>query len=482
MNENSKNTHQFASKKKQQLFELLLKDRGIELPPVPTIPRRDISKLCPLSPAQERLWYEWQQGVSPAASNEIILLELLGQLNIAALIEACNEVVRRHEILRTRFVEIDGQLCQDPCLQVKLDLSVVDISHLSASEQETRCELLADEQANKSFNLEQPPLIRGEIIILSANVQLLMLTMHKIICDAWSRKILVKELGQLYESYNKGEKPELPELQIQYGDFAYWQRARKQSGEFNKEIEFWREKLISKSPLWPFAADNTGLIARKAKESKYEVKLDEQVSERIRQIVHSQGMTAYMILLAGWQTLIGRYRGQQEVMVATVVANRGRSELEGLIGPVSNTVLIRLNLSGNPSFATILANVKKEVLAALEYQELPYEWAVQETAEAYGKTALFTPDLMFIMEESLDEELEFGGLKITGKRIEQNLPAADLMALMRQNGERFEGEIIFSRTSLNDNSAELAGQYERLVETVAADINCRIGNLPPLSD
>ncbi|MBI3653799.1 MAG: hypothetical protein HY231_22425 [Acidobacteria bacterium] len=482
MNEQFKNTPQVASKKKQQLFELLLKDRGIELPPLCTIARRDLSKLCPLSAVQERLWYEWRYGLSSVASNEVILLEVLGQLNAAALLEAFNEVARRHEILRTRFVEIDGELCQDLCLQVKLDLSVVDLSHLSAPEQEARWRLLAHEQAHRAFNLEQPPLISGAIIVLRPNAQLLMLTMHKMICDAQSRKILVNELGQLYKTYLQGALPRLPELAIQYSDFAYWQRSRLQSGEFHREIAFWQEKLLDESPSLPFAADKTGRADGKSDALACEVKLSEPVSQRIRQVIRHQAITPYMILLAGWQALIGRHRGQQEITVATVVANRERSELEDLIGPLSNTVLIRLNLSGNPSFADILANVKKEVLAALEHQELPYEWVVKEVAKASGQAALSTPNLMFIMEEPLDEEFEFGGLKVTSKNIEQNLPAADLTALMRQNGERFEGRIVLGSASLSDNVVELAAQYERLIETVAADLNCRIGNLPPLSD
>ena len=469
-----------ASDRRRELFELLLKDKGVDMPPAPLMAKQDSSKPCRLSIVQERLWNEWRSGRAEEVHNEVILLRLSGPLNVMALIQALNEVVRRHEILRTRFVEVDGQPRQYALAQMEIEVPLADLSQMPAKEREAKCLLLSREQAQSEFDLEQLPLIRSSIIALKPDEQLLVATLHQIVCDGWSRNILVNELSQLYESYITGTRPGLNEIETQYCDFAMWQRAQMELGEFDTDMRYWREKLGSKPSQPLLVPDRIGSTSPTTEGATRHVRLSKKVSEQIREIGRSQAVTTYMILLAGWYVLLSLYSGQEKIIIGTKAANRHHAELQEMIGPVWNTLFIKADLRGNPSFREVLRRVKEVVLEALDHQELPVEWVLAETAKANGGSNQIA-DVMFVIEERIGEELKFGGLKVVEEKIDLKTARNDLTIVMQQTGERFEGRIEYPAALFDGETIRrMAAVYERLMEVVASDLDCRVKNLPPL--
>lgn len=458
----------------------MLKERGIDLPPAPAIPKREDSNPCLLSIVQEQIWRAWRS--EPGLYNEVVALRLKGSLNVIALIQALKEVVRRHDILRARFVEVNGQVHQYTSAEFNLEVPLADLSYISAAEREAELKLLAEDQVGRAFGLDQLALIRGSIVVLSPSEHMLVMTLPQIVWDGWSRNILINELSHFYKSYTEGEESEIGELKRQYRDFAMWQRARLEAGEMDRDIEYWRGKLAAGlSPV--FAHDSAKPTVKSRKRGSYKLKLSRVGSEGVKRIGKNQNLTPYMVLLAVWQVLLGRYRGQMEVAVSTVAANRNRAELLVLIGPVSNTLLIKLDLNGNPSFRQVLRKVCQEVKESIEHQELPLEWLLSEMRKSENDGQNRVADVMFVMEEEIGEEILFGGIKAFIEEVAGTLTDSDLTILMRRRGEEFEGRIEYL-TSLFDEETirHMAAAYGKLIEVVAQDVDCNIGDLPPFID
>jgi hypothetical protein len=474
------NTQPFSDGK-QRLERLLLRGAGIELPPRLTVPKRDDSEPCLLTAGQEHLWHASRSGLAGEACNEVVLLRFLGLLNVIALTESLNEMVRRHEILRTRFVQVDGQLRQHVSAGLKIKVSLTDLTRASAREQIATWERLRGEEAGRRFKLEDIPLLWCVLVMLSPEEQLLILTLHKIICDRWSRNLLVNEMGQLYESLVTGEPHELSEPQIQYGDFAMWQWRRLEAGERDRAIKYSMGKLggelssantaprLSMPPCHGMASHKVGL--------------SDATSWRVSQIGSSQNMTASMILLAGWHVLLSHYSGREEVTVGMVAANRDRVESQTLIGPVSTTLLIKLDLKGNPSFREVMRRVREAVIEALELKEPSYELILAGVSGEEDARRSPSADAMFLMEEAVSEVVNFGGLKVVEEKTDQCISNDHLALVMLHVSGRFEGRIEYDPTLFADEEViRMTAGYERLIEIIVSDPDCRIRNLPPLVD
>jgi hypothetical protein len=480
MNVLPKEKGRLFSARKQKLFELLLKEGGIDLPPRPAIPKKDPSQPCLLTIAQEQLWQAWRSEPFGEASNEVVLLRLSGPLNIMALIQALNNLVRRHKMLRTRFVEVDGQVCQHASAQMSLEVLLADLSHLPASQQEAKWKRLCNEQASTAFDLAQLPLIRSSILAFSPHGQLLLLTLHQIICDGWSRKILVNELSRSYESMIVGAPPELDDLEISYCDFAMWQRQQLQTSELDQDIKYWKRKLRSGLPPLGLWAGLIGATSLGRKRELCRVRLSDATSQRVRQTSRSQGLTVYMILLAGWQVLLSLYSGREEFAVTTVVANRGRVELQSLIGPVANTLPIKADFRGDLSFREVIRKLRKTAIKAFEHQEVPYGLIRAEAARPPGGDESGLAEVMFVIEEG-SEELQFGGLKAVEERLERSATRSDLAMVIRPVGKGFEGRIEYNTTLFDEEGImQMAVTYQRLMEVMLSDLDGKIKSMVSL--
>ena len=455
--------HSFSDEK-QELFELLLREGGIDLPPLPAMPKRDVSKPCRLAIAQEMLWNSSKSDPTCELYNEVILLRFSGSLNVAALTQSLNEMVRRHEILRTRFAQADGQVYQLTSAELKLEMPIADLGWAPARQQKAIWKRLLDEGVSRAFKLEELPLLRCALIVLGRQEQLVLMTLHKIICDKWSRKIIVNELSHLYESFVVGEQPALDELEIQYGDFAMWQREQLEAGEFDRDIRYWNEKLRNELTPVTIAGDISRPLPSHRRLASCDVRLSNATGRQMKQVTRNQGLTSYMILLAGWYALLRKQSGQEEIFVFTLVANRGRSEFQNLIGPLSNTVMMKLNLKGNPGFKEVMRAVRETVIEALEHQEMGCELAMKGMARLKAASRNPLAVVMFMMEEAITTEAGFGGLNVIEEDMRGSVAQSDLAIVMRQVGETFEGRIEYNTALFDDKTIRcMAASYQELL-------------------
>jgi surfactin family lipopeptide synthetase A len=435
----------------------------------------------PLSPAQERLWFMDQLVPDSPLYNEAFALRLSGALNVSALQQSFTELVRRHQALRTSFEIIQGQPYQIISPQLALKIDSVDLSLVPETEKPQQI----DKQIQhwlKPFQLTELPLIRVGLITLAPQESLLVLILHHIICDGWSREILTRELSLLYEGYSHNRQVTLPEPELQYSDFALWQKERLDRGDLEHEMTYWREQLSPVPPVLDIPTNNIRPPVQTYRGDTYGFTLDQVCGNRVRKLGRDKGVTPFMILLASWQILLGRYCAQDDLIVGTIVANRTRAELANTVGLMVNTLLLKGNLRGNPTFEEMLTRLKETAIGAYKHQELPFEKLVELVNERDGNRNPLT-EVMFVMEEGLQTTVELSGLTVTEEKINTGTAKYDLMLVLKENKGGFEGRFEYN-ADLFDKSAirRMADSFKVLLESAIAAAEQYIGDLPLLSE
>lgn len=331
----------------------------------------------PLSSAQQRLWFLDRIAPGNPFYNIPLAIPIRANLNVRALEQALDAIVARHESLRTTFRVINGEPCQliNPSLVFKLP--VTDLRSLPQPERETRTIELATEEARKPFDLERGPLLRGNLITRGWADHVLLLSMHHIVSDGWSMGVLAEELTTLYQSFSLGLPVNLPELPIQYADFAVWQREWLQGEVFEQQLEYWRKQLAG-LPALEIPTDRPRPSILTYQGSSHPVELSATLSAEVRRFAQTHSATPFMVLFAAFAVLLHRYSGQDDIVIGIPVANRNRAELEGLIGFFVNSLVLRVDLSGNPTFAELVSRVREVALGAYAHQDLPFEKLVEE--------------------------------------------------------------------------------------------------------
>jgi amino acid adenylation domain-containing protein len=334
--------------------------------------------LTPASFAQERLWFLAQLEGDSAAYNVPGALRLRGHLQPRVLERALQEIVNRHDVLRTRFEEVNGVPMQVVVPEMSFRLPVDDLSSLPPAEREERARQLIQQVSTATFHLQTGPLLRGRLLRLQEEEHILCLVMHHIVSDGWSVGVLGDELSRLYAAFLKAGPSPLPELPVQYVDYAAWQREQLQGDLLRQELKYWREKLSGAPPLLELPADRPRPSVFSGRGSVAQVEFPAQLSSRLQKLGQGEGATLFMTLLAAWQVLLHRYSGQTDISIGAPVAGRRHGEIEGLIGFFVNTLVLRIDLSGNPNFRELLRRVREIVLEAHAHQELPFEKLVAE--------------------------------------------------------------------------------------------------------
>jgi non-ribosomal peptide synthetase component F/alpha-ketoglutarate-dependent taurine dioxygenase len=332
----------------------------------------------PLSFSQQRLWFIEQLGHGKAAYSLLTPVRLTGNLDVASLARALTEIVRRHEVLRTTFALVDSQPVQVIGEPFELDLTPIDLSHVASSERERVAFELLRTEAARPFDLSAGPLLRTRLVKLTQREHVLVLVMHHIVGDGWSTGVLVREMNALYAAYSLGEPSPLGELPIQYGDYAVWQRQRLSGELLAEELAYWRRQLAGAPQVLELPTDRARPAVQSFRGESESFTLDEELSSELKELSHAEGVTLFMTLLAGFQSLLSRYSGQTDVVVGTDVANRQHGQTECLIGFFINQLVLRTSLSGDPTFREILRRVKEVCLGAYAHQELPFEKVVEE--------------------------------------------------------------------------------------------------------
>ena len=336
----------------------------------------------PQSLAQNRLWITWQLDPHSSAYTIPGALHLRGELDEDALRQSFQQLIQRHEALRTRFYERDGQAFQRVEATADFELSIIDLSDLPNTEREARAQEVREDQARSPFDLETGPLLRVTLVRLDDEEHQLLVTLHHIIADGWSLNILIDEFSRLYAAAAQGQSLELPPLALQYADYGSWQRQWLAEGEGQRQLTYWKAQLGDEHPALNLATDHPRAAQHRHSASRHRQRLDARLSAAIRQTAQAHDSTPFMLLLATFQTLLYRYSGQRDIRIGVPNANRPRHETQGLIGFFINTLVLRAELDGRLPFNQLLAATRETTLAAQAHQDLPFEQLLEAFPQA----------------------------------------------------------------------------------------------------
>ncbi|HWS86561.1 MAG TPA: amino acid adenylation domain-containing protein [Pyrinomonadaceae bacterium] len=449
-------------------IEAAMRQGGAEsVPPVVTRPR---DAALPLSFAQQRMWFLDQLEPGNALYNIPLALRLTGSLDVEALRRSLAEVVRRHEVLRTRFLEQEGEAVQVvmPVSEALSEFSVTDLSHLAEAERAAEARRLATEEGRLPFNLAQEAPVRCRLLRLADEEHVALFTMHHIVSDEWSAGVLVRELGLLYDAYTRGVEAALPELPVQYADYAAWQREWLQGEVLEGQLSYWKQQLAGAARL-ELPTDSPRPTQPSYAGARQSLRVSAELTEALKELSRKEGVTLFMTLLAAFDVLLARYTGQSDVAVGTPIANRQRGETEGLIGLFLNTLVLRTGLDGNPSFRELLRRVKETALSAYAHQDVPFETLVEELQAERDMSRHPLFDVMFIVQRAADSTLALSGLDIRPLGVETATARFDLTSQTRETADGLWWTLEY-RTELFDGQtiARMLKHLERVLEEIVA--------------
>ncbi|HEU0077009.1 MAG TPA: amino acid adenylation domain-containing protein, partial [Longimicrobiaceae bacterium] len=439
----------------------------------PPIARVSREGPLPLSLAPQRLWVVDRLEPGSSAYNMPYALRLRGVLDLRALRGSIGGLVRRHEALRTTFAEHEGVPVQVIHPAAPVPLPVLDLGALREAERERRAQRLAGAEAMRPFDLTRGPLLRSTLLRLSGEDHVLCFTLHHVVSDAWSMDVLVREVSLLYAALSRGEVPRLPELPVQYADYAAWQREWLSGEVLEAQLAYWRERLAGAPPLLEIPTDRPRAAGQRAEAGSRRFALPAGLSDELRALSRAEGATLFMTVLAGWQALLGRWAGQEDVVVGSPIAGRNRRETEGLIGFFVNMLVLRGDLAGDPTWTELLGRVAETALGAYEHQELPFERLVEELATERSLTHTPLFQAIFAMNRSSgpDERLELGGLSVEPfGREGEGVARFDLDLVVADSGGALSGALVYRMALLEVESIErMVGHLEVVLGAMAAD-------------
>ncbi|MEG3925207.1 MULTISPECIES: amino acid adenylation domain-containing protein [unclassified Microcoleus] len=454
----------------------------------------------PLSFAQQRLWFLDQLVPNNPFYNVPAALRLTGSLNFSALQQTFNEIVRRHEALRTTLAVVSGQPVQRIAAAFHLPINVVDLRNLPKESRQTEANRLTAQEAQRSFNLSNDLLLRVTLLQLDDAEYLLMLNMHHIVSDGWSIGVLIQELGALYTAFASEKPSPLPALSIQYADFAKWQREWLQGEVLETQLAYWRQQLNGISML-NLSADRPRPAIQSYRGKRQFLQLPKQLSEALETLSQREGVTLFMTMLAAFKTLLYHYAQQEDIVVGSPIANRNRSEIEALIGFFVNSLVLRTDLSGNPTFRELLNRVKEVALGAYAHQDLPFEKLVEELHpdRALNQNPLF--QVAFALQNAPGNQLELPELTLSPQQLDVGTARFDLEfhlwerspnssgsnqspsnKLWVDSSEGISGMVIYSADLFDEATiTRMIEHFQTLLESIVTNPEQRIATMQYLS-
>ncbi|MBN3876527.1 amino acid adenylation domain-containing protein [Nostoc sp.] len=473
----------FARKTVAELAQVIrqLQQQNLELVSPPILPRAENAEL-PLSYAQQRLWFLDQFEPNSAIYNIPMALRLVGTLNQVALEQSLYEIIARHEALRTNFVTVNGQPTQLIQTQTNWTVTVVDLKHLSTTEQKIATQQLAQQQASQPFDLANQALVRATLIVLSETEHVLSVCMHHIVSDAWSMGVFIQELAALYNAFSQGDLSPLTSVPIQYADFAIWQRNWLQGSVLQTQLSYWQQQLKAAPALLSLPTDRPRGSVQTFAGGHQEFALSVELSNKLTKLSQEQGVTLFMTLLAAFDTLLYRYTGTEDILVGSPIANRNRNEIEGLIGFFVNTLVLRADLSGDRSFNELLGRVRLMAIDAYAHQDLPFEMLVEvlQPERDLSHTPLF--QVMFALQNVPMSEIELADLTISSLPVESATAKFDLFLSIQNTGNGLVGVWEYNTDLFDASTIErMTGHFITLLSGIVANPEERISQLPLLS-
>jgi len=444
---------------------------------------------APLSFAQQRLWFLDQLQPGSTTYNITLAVRLVGTLHVSVLEQSLNEVVRRHESLRTTFAVAEGQPVQviatlSPAGSAPLGgLAIHSLEAVPVQERERHVQQLVSQEAERPFNLVQGPLMRATLFLLNQAEYVLQLTIHHIIADGWSINILVQELILLYQAYIKGQSSPLPELPIQYADYARFQRAWLQGEVLQAQLAYWKALLAGAPALLELPLDYPRPAVQTFQGATHPVSLPSPLTQALRELSQRESVTLFMTLLAVFNVLLSRYSRQEDIVVGTPVANRTHAETEGLIGLFVNMLALRTDLTGNPSFHDLLRRVRDVTQAAYSHQDVPFEQVVEalQPERDLSYTPLF--QVVLTLQKISLGKVEFDNVSLHPLVVESKISQFDLVLHLEESSTVIEGMFEYN-TDLFEAAtiARMADHWLTLLQGIVADPTQRISDLRLLSE
>ncbi|MDZ8067339.1 MAG: amino acid adenylation domain-containing protein [Nostoc sp. DedQUE08] len=445
------------------------------------IPKRSQISPAPLSFAQQRLWFLQQLDIDNPYYSELACVQLLGALNVDALERSLNEIVRRHEALRTTFEMLEEEAIQIIHPAVTMTLPVVNLLSMSEAKRQAQVERLTTEIAQKPFNLVTGPLLRVMLLQTGAEEYLLLFTIHHIAVDGWSIGVLIRELAGLYEAFSTGKASPLPDISIQYADFAIWQRQWLQ-GELQKtQLDYWKQQLADASTL-ALPTDRPRPPIQSFRGAIASFELSASLTDMLRSLSNQEGVTLFMTLLGAFQALLYRYTGQEDICVGSPIANRNQAEIQGLIGFFVNTLVLRTHFSGNTSFLELLNRVREVCVGAYAHADIPFEQLVEELQPDRNLSQMPLFQVMFAWQEDTQKELKLPGLTLNwlpthGQTAKFDLTLhlvdaqPELRGFLEYNTDLFDAETVI----------RIVEHFRNLLEGIVANPQARLSDLPLLT-
>ncbi len=446
----------------------------------PTILRRVRSGPAPLSFAQSRWWFLNQMDPDTTAlHNWSRVIRLVGPVEVDVLERSLAEVVRRHEALRTRFPVIDGSPVQEVIPSGIFRLQLRDLSSIPAPERADQAEQLALEEGLKPFDLARGPLLRGSLLCLGPDEHVLVLVIHHITSDGWSMQVLLRDLATIYSSFVAGCASPLPELPIQYADYADWQRDHFQGEVLEQELAYWRERLAGAPPVLELPTDRPRPVAQTYAGAQITFPLPAGLVQAVTAFAQRERASPFMVLLAGFKTLLWRYTGQADLVIGVPSAGRTRVEQESLVGCFANALILRTDLSGNPTFRELLRRVREVALGAYAHQELPFERLVEELHPERSVRHHPIFQVMFNFRDFPSPITEIAGLRLEEMKIGRGTALFDLSIALVRTPDGLSCGISYSTDLFDPATIERLGTHYRvLLEGIVAGPDRRLSELP----
>ncbi len=453
----------------------LREEQGLSAPPITPV-TRDVPP--PVSFAQQRLWIADQLVKGAAVYHLPVAVRLNGDLNVNALERSLNEVVRRHEALRTSFALVEGKTVQVIAPSLELSLAVHDLSERAEADREVEARRIANEYMQAPFDLSTGPLLRARLLRLAVDEHVALFVMHHIISDGWSMGVLVREIATLYDAFMRDRPSPLPELPVQYSDFASWQREWLQGDVLESQLDYWRKQLGPKPPELMLPLDRPRPSVQTHNGGRASFTVTAETQRQLNALSRREGGTIFMTLLAAFQTLLYRYSSQEDIVVGTDMANRNRAETENVIGFFVNMLVLRTDLSGNPTFRELLARVRDVSLGAYAHQDLPFDRLVDELEAERDPSRNPLFQAVFVLQNNPSEELKLPGITLRPFLFDSSSVQFDLILTLIESREGIAG-IISYNTDLFDNStiSEMASRYQTLLQAIVEDPGQRIADI-----
>ncbi|APR77523.1 Malonyl CoA-acyl carrier protein transacylase [Minicystis rosea] len=449
-------------------------------PPIVPVPR---AERMPPSFGQERLWFLHQLDPSSPAYVVPLALRLSGRLDVDALARALSEIVRRHEVLRTTFVSEGGRPAQVIHPPAPVPLPRATLGALSGDEREQRIRAEATAEARRPFDLERGPLLRARLLEVDEDDTVLLLTMHHIVSDIWTSAVVHRELSVLYGAFTKGEPSPLPELSVQYADYAVWQRGFLAGAVLDEQLAYWRSALEGAPSAIELPTDRPRPKVQSFRGATRHFVLPTELTAAVKELARREGATLYMTLLAAYDVLLHRYSGQDDIVVGTPIAGRTRAETEGLVGFFLNTLVMRARLAPDMTFKELLAHVKETALGAYAHQDMPFERLVPELAPEPDPSRSPLFQVIFNLQNAPREGIGLGGVKIRGAVADGGAAKVDLALIMTDTPRGLAGRIDYATDLFEGATIErFVRQLETLLASAVRAPQTRVRELEVLPD